>query len=71
MNENDVKRLIEEYCDKHSIDIQKGFPEIHKHELMKYLSDHKKREDRKIRKRKKFDDTKIENIIGTVMGRIT
>ena len=70
MTQKDIEILIIAYCEDNNIDARGGFPNRKKHDLMKHLSDHKKIEDRKLRRRKKFDDSRIENIIETIVSRI-
>lgn len=69
MNEECILRLIEIFCKKNGISSIK-IPEVYKNDLMKFLADHKKIEDNKKMEIKKFDETKIDNILEGVMGRI-
>ena len=70
MKEGKVKKLIELYCEINNIDIKCGVPNEHKHDLFLFLADRRKNEDKRQLKHKQFEETKIENILQTVMSRI-
>ena len=69
MNEEKVKELIRIYCEANNININ-HIPDDHKRRLFSFLADKKKNDDKQELKQKQIEETKIENIIQTVMSRI-